>query len=78
VAAGTADAGVGLEAVSRSFGLDFVPLTEVRFDLVIPNTHASHFVIQAMLDVLQGARLRLDSRRCPGTAHHQPETSSPE
>jgi molybdate-binding protein len=66
VAAGTADAGVGLEAVSRSFDLDFVPLTEVRFDLVIPDEHTSHFVIQAMLDVLQGARLRMDLAALPG------------
>jgi molybdate-binding protein len=66
VAAGTADAGIGLEAVSRSFGLDFVPLTEVRFDLVIPKQHSSHFVVQAMLDVLQGARLRMDLAALPG------------
>lgn len=66
VAAGTSDAGIGLEAVSRSFGLDFVPLTEVRFDLVIPDEHSSHPVIQAMLDVLQGARLRMDLAALPG------------
>jgi len=66
VAAGTADAGVGLEAVSRSFGLDFVPLTEVRFDLGIPEEHTSHFVVRAMLDVLQGARLRMDLAALPG------------
>jgi molybdate-binding protein/DNA-binding XRE family transcriptional regulator len=66
VAAGTADAGMGLEAVARSFGLDFVPLTEVRFDLVIPEEHASHFVVEAMLDVLQGARLRADLGALPG------------
>ncbi len=66
VAAGTADAGIGLEAVSRSFGLDFVPLTEVRFDLVIPADHSSHFVVRAMLDVLQGAGLRMDLAALPG------------
>jgi molybdate-binding protein/DNA-binding XRE family transcriptional regulator len=66
VAAGTSDAGIGLEAVSRSFGLDFVPLTEVRFDLVIPHEHTSHFVVQAMLEVLQGARLRMDLAALPG------------
>ncbi len=66
VASGTADAGVGLEAVSRSFGLEFVPLAEVRFDLVIPAEHVSHHVVQAMLDVLQGARLRMDLAALPG------------
>jgi molybdate-binding protein len=66
VAGGTADAGMGLEAVARSFGLDFVPLTEVRFDLVVPAEHASHFVVEAMVDVLQGARLRMDLGALPG------------
>ncbi len=66
VAAGISDAGIGLEAVSRSFGLHFVPLTQMRFDLVIPREHASHFVVQAMLEVLQGARLRMDLAALPG------------
>ena len=66
VAAGTADAGIGLEAVSRSFGLDFMPLSEVRFDLVIPDEHTSHPVVRAMLDVLSGARLRADLAGLPG------------
>ena len=71
VAAGTADAGMGLEAVSRSFGLDFVPLVEVRFDLVVPQRHAAHPVIQAMLEVLQGARLRRDLAALPGYSTSQ-------
>lgn len=66
VAAGTADAGIGLEAVSRSFGLDFMPLSEVRFDLVIPDEHTSHPVVRAMLDVLSSARLRADLAGLPG------------
>jgi molybdate-binding protein len=43
-----------------------VPLTEVRFDLVIPDEHSSHPVIQALLEVLQGARLRMDLAALPG------------
>jgi molybdate-binding protein/DNA-binding transcriptional regulator YhcF (GntR family) len=31
---GQADAGIGLEAVSRAFSLDFIPLTQERYDLV--------------------------------------------
>lgn len=36
VAEGQADAGVGVSAAALSFGLDFVPLTMERYDLVIP------------------------------------------
>lgn len=35
VAAGRADAGMGLECMARQFRLDFVPLTRERFDLVV-------------------------------------------
>ncbi len=36
IAGGHADAGLGIEAAARSFGLDFVPLFKERFDLVMP------------------------------------------
>ncbi len=37
IAAGEADVGVGVEAAAVGLGLDFVPLTQERYDLVIPN-----------------------------------------
>ena len=36
IALGKADAGLGIRAAGRSAGLDFVPLTSERYDLVIP------------------------------------------
>lgn len=36
IAGGGADAGIGLESVARLFNLDFVPLQNERYDLVIP------------------------------------------
>lgn len=36
IADGRADAGLGIEAAARAYGLDFVPLTRERYDLVIP------------------------------------------
>lgn len=35
VAEGQADAGFGIEAVAKPFGLDFLPLVEERFDLLV-------------------------------------------
>ena len=35
VAAGRADAGLGIMAAARSFGLDFVPVTQEPYDLVV-------------------------------------------
>ena len=42
VAAGVADAGVAIEAVALQNGLTFVPLTEERFDLVLPPERMQH------------------------------------
>jgi putative molybdopterin biosynthesis protein len=36
LAEGRADAGLGIEAAARIYGLDFIPLTRERYDLVIP------------------------------------------
>ncbi|MBI4871594.1 MAG: helix-turn-helix domain-containing protein [Candidatus Riflebacteria bacterium] len=66
IAAGAADAGVGLAAVAVACELDFVPLTEVHFDLVIPGDAAEHPAVQATLDLLQSRRLREDLAALPG------------
>jgi putative molybdopterin biosynthesis protein len=36
IAAGAADCGLGIRAAAQSGGLDFVPLFQERFDLVLP------------------------------------------
>lgn len=49
IAAGGADAGVGLQAAALKYGLDFVPLFKERFDLVM---EAAFFTSPAMLPVM--------------------------
>jgi putative molybdopterin biosynthesis protein len=39
IASGTADAGLGIRAAARALSLDFVPLAQERYDLVIPKDH---------------------------------------
>jgi putative molybdopterin biosynthesis protein len=51
VARGQADAGPGIMAVARALGLDFLPLQEERYDLVIPLEFLNASAVQAMLDV---------------------------
>lgn len=55
---GAADAGVGLRAVARAFGLDFVPLAPARFDLAVPRDLATHPAVAAMLDAMQTRAFR--------------------
>lgn len=66
VAAGGADAGIGLRAVAYACGLDFVPLTAVRFDFVIPEDCVEHVAVAATLDLLQSRKLRDDLAALPG------------
>jgi putative molybdopterin biosynthesis protein len=51
VARGQADAAPGIMAVARALGLDFLPLQEERYDLVIPLECLNAPAVQAMLDV---------------------------
>jgi putative molybdopterin biosynthesis protein len=51
VAHGQADAGPGIMAVARALGLDFIPLQEERYDLVIPLEFLNAPAVQAMLDI---------------------------
>lgn len=51
VASGGADVGPGILAVARALELDFIPLQEERYDLVIPMAFLSSPPVQALLNV---------------------------
>ncbi len=53
VASGIADVGIGVKAAAVAMGLDFVPLQEERYDLVIPQHFLSHEPVQVLLDLLR-------------------------
>ena len=53
VAEGTADVGLGIEAVALSFDLDFVNLTTEAYDLIIPEEKWPMPAIQALVSWLQ-------------------------
>lgn len=53
IAGGGADAGIGLQSVARLFNLDFVPLQDERYDLVIPTRLlAEHPSLSIFLDTI--------------------------
>ena len=51
VASGVADAGPGILAVARALGLDFVPLQEERYDLVVPLEFLNAAPVQVLLEI---------------------------
>jgi putative molybdopterin biosynthesis protein len=66
VASGTADAGLGIRAAARALQLNFVPLAQERYDLVIPQTRYEDRRVQALLELLQEPALRQAVASLPG------------
>ncbi len=46
------DVGLGIKSAAKALGLDFIPLVEERYDLLIPGAVFATPMIQALLDVI--------------------------
>jgi molybdate-binding protein len=66
VAARLADAGIASEPVARVYGLEFVPLADERFDLVLPGAHLGSREVQGLLKVLASPWLLAQLASLPG------------
>lgn len=60
VAAGLADAAVGVRAAALALGLSFLPLAEERYDLAIPDRFFELASVQALLETLTSPLFRLE------------------
>jgi len=58
VASGRADCGLGVAAAAQALGLDFIPLFQERYDLVIPNQFANDELLAPLFDLLADTRFR--------------------
>jgi putative molybdopterin biosynthesis protein len=66
IAAGLADAGVASEPAALAYELAFVPLTEERFDLVVPAAQAPSREVQGLLRALSSPWLHDQLASLPG------------
>jgi putative molybdopterin biosynthesis protein len=66
VASGVADCGLGIAAAARALSLDFVPLFQERYDLVIPRVYYDDPLLQPLLALLHEARFRQAVAALPG------------
>jgi molybdate-binding protein len=66
VALGLADVGVALPEVARAYGLDFVPLAQERFDLILAKEHAGDTRIVRLLETLSGRGFRREMETLGG------------
>jgi putative molybdopterin biosynthesis protein len=58
VAAGRADAGLGVLAAARAFGLDFVPVTKEPYDLVLERASLDAELLAPLWNLLASAKFR--------------------
>jgi molybdate-binding protein/DNA-binding XRE family transcriptional regulator len=59
IAEGRADTGIGVRSAARMLGLDFIPLQEERYDLVIPTAFlSSHRGLSVLLDTIVSRSFR--------------------
>lgn len=72
VADGIGDCGMGVYSAAYSMGLDFIPMTQERFDIAIPHRFLAHEGIQALLRVLNDTAFQTELRQQPG--YHSEQT----
>ena len=52
IASGRADCGLGIAAAAQALGLDFIPLYQERYDLIIPQRYYEDELLQPLLELL--------------------------
>ena len=60
------DVGVGIEAAALAAGLDFVPLTEERFDLIGARATLEEGPVARLLDLIDRPAFRNEAEHFPG------------
>lgn len=63
---GVSDVGVAIEPVAMARGLTFIPLSEERFDLVVPQSRLEHPAVARFFDALSEPAFRFDAGGIPG------------
>ena len=58
IATGEADVGLGIEAASRSCGLDFMLLFRERYDLILPKENYRSRVLSPLLEIITSEDFR--------------------
>jgi putative molybdopterin biosynthesis protein len=53
IASGRADCGLAIAAAARALDLDFIPLFQERFDLIMPLEHANSHLLAPIYDILR-------------------------
>jgi putative molybdopterin biosynthesis protein len=66
VASGRADCGLGIAAAARALNLDFIPLFDERYDLVIPDQFVNSDLLKPVFAILRDPQFKHDIQSMPG------------
>ena len=66
IASGRADCGLGIAAAAQALGLDFIPLYQERYDLIIPTRYYEGDLLQPLLEILKDADFKKTVLSLPG------------
>ena len=66
VASGRADCGLGIAAAAKALDLDFIPLFQERYDLIIPAVYAESDLLSPLFDLLQDNKFKQVVAGLPG------------
>jgi putative molybdopterin biosynthesis protein len=66
IQSGRADCGLGIAAAAQALELDFIPLFEERYDLVVPLEHANSRLLEPLWQVLDDVEFRKAVAALPG------------
>ena len=58
VAEGNVDTGMGILSAAKAFGLDFVPVTKERYDIIIPKEYYSSLKIQKLFTIIRSEKFK--------------------
>ena len=66
VSSGRADCGMGIAGAADALGMDFIPLFEERYDLIVPEIHYHSGLLLPFWDVLNDPQFRQAVTSLPG------------
>jgi putative molybdopterin biosynthesis protein len=66
VASGAADAGFGIEAAAKHFGLHFIPITWESYCLAVRRAALTRFAVSEFVSVLRSAEFMTQAGALPG------------
>ena len=67
ISEGQADAGIGVRFAANYYGLDFIPIQDARYDLVVPKDYlVSHPVLQTFFDTIVTRQFRSEVQAIGG------------